>query len=111
MLIDVVNKAKLKWEYTYNWRMPLKPKFPVICHFCNTEMVFHWYRPHERPYKNPKAHKYRIDIGFKCMNCFHVEVFGVPVEYEYWKFIREEIFKHTGSYDTIVNAADVYEYE
>jgi len=109
LLPDIVERAKQYWEYTYFWKQPLKPKFKVICHFCGNEMVFHWYRVHKRQYKNPKAHPYRIDIGFKCMNCFHLEVFGVPVDEDYWNFISNEVYKHTGHFDIVVNAVEVIE--
>lgn len=109
MIIDNIEKVmRGMWEYTHDFKQPLKPKFKVLCHFCDIEMMFQRYSIHERDYKNPKAHKYRIDISFKCPSCGHIESFGVAISEEYYNEVKDMILKKTGKNITIIHAAEEY---
>ncbi|AEA47953.1 hypothetical protein [Archaeoglobus veneficus] len=125
---DIEERTKEKWEYTYELQPPLKPKFKVICLTCflnellwgkslgellskidEFEMYWKSATAFDREYSNPKAHRWRIYMHYKCMRCFDTRTFGVPVSKDYWDWLRHEIYEKTGKYNVVVEAAEVYE--
>jgi len=88
-------RAKEMWGYTYDKLIPLEPLFKLKCPVCGSDDVSFKHRNVFSPYRN----QYRIDMYFKCMKCYHIFVFGVPIDKSYFEeigigsmHVREVIF-------------------
>lgn len=104
---DQEERAKKTWKYTHEKLMPLEPNFTIFCPFCfmhklhellseqtnvreailkaleYASNVSYKHRNVFHPYPN----QYRIDMFFKCMNCYNIFIFGVPIDENYFKEI------------------------
>lgn len=80
---DQEERAKNTWRYTDDKLMPLEPLFELRCPVCGSKNVSYKHRNVFNPYPG----QYRIDMHFKCMNCYNIFIFGVPIDEQYFKKI------------------------
>lgn len=88
---ELMKQRNKKWDFK-NTKPYLFPKFKIQCPICNSNNVsFKHVQFFRIAYSDKnKYSSYRGDVYFKCMDCFHVFVFGVPITEKEYKIATQE---------------------
>ena len=100
ILPSTLEYQKKNWEYTHDWRQPVKPRFEIKCPICGGKTRWKHYNPHIREYK-VAGRQPRFDVCYKCEQCGYVMTFGVHITEEYYREIEQAMLKNLGRVRTL----------